>query len=93
MEVASAVTLADAVVEFTLKLSGALSAETRSKLLKTHGRPFGLGLFLFWRGAYEQLERMEDQILHRRDEDIEKYRLGYLNEWGMSAIAVSSPMF
>jgi hypothetical protein len=83
-------------VNFTIKLtsivaqlSQALTPSTRQRLFRTHGLVFGAALYVFLNPAYEQLERMEDQILRQKDEDIEKYRNGYLNECNMAAVAVS----
>jgi hypothetical protein len=75
-----------------LRISSSLGPETEARLLKTHGAAGSLALFLIFRPAYEQLDRMEYHIRFADDEGLERCRKTYLDECNMAAIAVGTPV-
>jgi hypothetical protein len=75
-----------------LQISSSLGPETEARLLETHGVGGSLALFLIFRPAYEQLDRMEYHIRFADDNGLERCRTTYLNECNMAAIAVGTPV-
>lgn len=65
------------------------ATETQKKFNRTYSPLHALALWIFLTPAVEQLERMEDQILHQSDEDILAFKTSYSFDCSMIAVAVS----
>jgi hypothetical protein len=81
------------LIERTIAIFSTLSGGTRTRLLNTHGHFRSLILLLFFKTAYNRLDRMEDHLVWASEDVIEKFMQMYMQECNMSAIAVSYLLF
>lgn len=69
------------------------TTETQKRFNRTYSPVHALALWIFLSPAVEQLERMEDQILHQSDDDILAFKNSYCFDCSMIAVAVRVSLY